>query len=122
MPELLSPVPTTLTTQPTAYLITIHVEHQPTGGLSIKMYNTTALAVLYDKISGRLRARFDHPLASDEPFGENSAKKSNEETGDLVFTCADGRRIGMNEPGIIGDLSHPNNTVTLRVINDLERK
>eukprot|EP00026_Physarum_polycephalum_P012932 Phypoly_transcript_13283.p1 GENE.Phypoly_transcript_13283~~Phypoly_transcript_13283.p1 ORF type:complete len:120 (+),score=21.57 Phypoly_transcript_13283:573-932(+) len=117
MPELLSPLGATkITTQPTAYLITIKLEHHPTGGINIKMYNTTALAVLHDKISGRLRGRIANPLVGNEHGGRSSPKGFMKDTGNFVFMCQDGRRISMNEPGIIGDLAHPDNTVILHVL------
>jgi hypothetical protein len=82
------------------------------------MYNTTALAVLHDKISARLRSRIATPEFGNEPLvpgKENPAKRISE--GDFAFTCPDGRRIEMNEPGVIGDLVHSGNTITLSVIN-----
>ena len=72
------------------------------------MYNTTALAVLHDKIAARLQSRLSTSVSGKEP----------KTLADFVFECLeDGRRIEMNEPGVIGELLHPRNSITLCLVN-----
>ena len=111
-PLPLSPAPAI---HSTAFLITVKIEHPPTGGFNLKVYNTTALSVLHDKISARLLSRIAAPGIRNE-LKEESMKKLREEIGDFVFVCPDGRRIEVNEPGVIEELAHPGNSITLSAL------
>jgi hypothetical protein len=81
---------------PTLFAIKVSYNNGKTSGTSnFKMYNTTSLSFMHDKISERLRGL----------NGKNDAT--------FVITCGD-RTIEENDtPDVIGDLPHPNDVIEL---------